>query len=262
MKRKFFYFVMMLFALTMMGCSDDDKGIYFTEDEAQGDILTGKQVGIKDNTLNVYTTEQNSVNVQGASGKISATSDDEGIAKVVACDNTDEKRVHVLGVSVGKTKITVTDEKGNSAQFIVNVDDVENAWSGETPIEVIDVKCRVDGVSKEDSAAIASEAIAQNKYKYFLIQSRSYEPFHIRRLKIMDEQKNVLVEGLFYGERDSSLGITTYYVREYKGETILESFIINPSRYFIFDRTKQYKERYPSVKRVLLGLEVPAQPRC
>lgn len=261
MKRKIYGLLMMLFALTMVGCSDDDKGIYFTEDETQGDILTGKQVGIKDNTLNVYTTEQNSVNVQGASGKISATSEDEGIAKVVACDNTDEKRVHVLGVSVGKTKIIVTDEKGNSAQFIVNVDDVENAWSGETPIEVIDVKCRVDGVSKEDSAAIASEAIAQNKYKYFLIQSRSYEPFLVHRLKIMDEQKHVLVEGLFYGERDNSLGITTYYVREYKGETILESFIIIPSRYFIFDRTEQYKERFPSVKRVLLELEVPTQPR-
>lgn len=256
MKRKFFYLVMMLFALTMVSCSDDDKGIYFTEDEVQGDMLTGKQVGIKDNTLNVYTTEQNSVNVQGASGKISATSEDENIAKVVACDNTDEKRVHVQGVTVGKTKITVTDEKGNSAQFIVDVKDVETAWSEGTPIEVIDVKCRVDGVSKEDSTAIASEVIAQNKYKYFLIQSRSYEPFLIRRLKIMDEQKNVLVEGLFYGERDNSTGTTTYYVREYKSENILEQFIIAP-RYLIFDRTEQYKERYPSVKRVLLGLEFP-----
>lgn len=261
MKRKIFYFLMMLFALTMVGCSDDDKGIYFTEDEVvQGDILTGKQVGIKDNTLNVYTTEQNSVNVQGASGKISATSEDEGIAKVVACDNTDEKRVHVLGVSVGKTKITVTDEKGNSAQFIVNVKDVETAWSEGTPIDVIGVKCRVDGVSKEDSAAIASEVIAQNKYKYFLIQSRSYESFLVQRLKIMDEQKHVLVEGLFYGERDNSTGTTTYYVREYKGETVLESFTVIPSRYIIFDRTEQYKERYPSVKRVLLGLETPERP--
>lgn len=259
MKRTIYYLVMLLFALTMMGCSDDDKGIYFTKDEVvQGDILTGKQVGIKDNTLHVYTTEQNSLNVQGASGKISATSEDENIAKIVACDNSDVKRVHILGVSVGKTKITVTDEKGNTASFIANVEDVETAWNGSTPTEVIDVKCRVDGVSKEDSAAIAADAIAKNKYKYFLIQSRSYFPFSVYRIKFMDEQKKVLVEGSYYGEKDTSTGTTTYFVREYKGETILESFNISPN-YLIFDRTEQYKEKYPSVKLVSLGLEFPTR---
>lgn len=256
MKRKIYYLVMLLFALTVMGCSDDDKGIYFTEDEVLGDILTGKQVGIKDNTLHVYTTEQNSLNVQGASGKITATSENENIAKIVACDNSDVKRVHILGVSVGKTKITVTDEKGNTASFIANVEDVETAWSGSTPMEVIDVKCRVDGVSKEDSAAIAADAIAKNKYKYFLIQSRSYIPFSVYRIKFMDEQKKVLVEGNYYGKKEASTGTTTYFVKEYEGETILESFVIS-TNYLIFDRTEQYKEHYPSVQLVSLGLKFP-----
>lgn len=256
MKRKIYYLMMLFFTLTMMGCSDDDKGIYFTEDEVQGDILTGKQVGIKDNTLEVYATEQNTVNVQGASGKISATSEDENIAKIVTCDNSNKKQVVILGVSIGKTKITVTDEKGNSAQFVVNVKDVETAWSEGTPWELTDARCRVDGVSKEDSTAIAADAIAKNKYKYFLIQSRSSEPFLLQRIKMMDEQKNVLVEGYFYGKNDALTGTTTYYVKEYKGENILESFILSEP-YFIFDRTAQYKEKYPSVKRVLLGLKFP-----
>ena len=43
--------------LTFVACDDED-GIYFTQDEIiQGDILTGKQIGLENNTLNIYTTE-------------------------------------------------------------------------------------------------------------------------------------------------------------------------------------------------------------
>ncbi len=84
MARKFYLMAIVFVALLMMGCSDDEKGMYFTKDEiVQGDINTGKQVGIKDNTIDVYTTEQGYVNVQGAVGKISATSVDENVAFIL-----------------------------------------------------------------------------------------------------------------------------------------------------------------------------------
>lgn len=65
------------YTLTFAACDDED-GIYFTQDEViQGDILTGKQIGLKNNTLNIYTTEGGGVNVQGSKGAISATSSDD-----------------------------------------------------------------------------------------------------------------------------------------------------------------------------------------
>lgn len=252
MKRTIYYLVMLLFALTMMGCSDDDKGIYFTEDEVQGDILTGNQVGIKDNTHNVYTTEESAVNVQGASGKISATSEDENIAKVIACDNTDEKRVHILGVSVGKTKITVTDEKGNSAQFIVNVDDVKNAWKAIAILVLDDKKCVVEGASKEDSAEIASEVITKDKKYRMDITSRG--GFSVPRLTISDEQNNVLEGGILNWADDGQYKKFWVTPLESYSSVLLDQFYIDDKKgdYFVWDLTSVYREKYPSITSVKL----------
>ena len=58
---------LLLFTLGAVACSDD--GIYFTQDEiVEGDIMTGKQVRLVDNTLVVYTGMSGSVNIQG--GKV------------------------------------------------------------------------------------------------------------------------------------------------------------------------------------------------
>ena len=64
MKAKIYFLAMALVALLMVGCSDDD-GIQLTQDEIIGDINTGKQVGIKGNSLVIYTTLGACVNVQG-----------------------------------------------------------------------------------------------------------------------------------------------------------------------------------------------------
>ena len=114
--------------LTFAACDDED-GIYFTQDEViQGDILTGKQIGLKNNTLNIYTTEGGGVNVQGSKGAISATSSDGKIA-TATCQNEETKSVQVKAHAVGNTFITVTDAKGNSQRFTVVVKDVEELWS-------------------------------------------------------------------------------------------------------------------------------------
>ena len=252
MKQKIYYLVMLLFALAMIGCSDDDKGIYFTKNEAQGDVLTGKQVGIRDNTLEVYTTEQNSVNVQGASGKISATSEDENIAKVIACGNTDEKSVHVLGVSVGKTKITVTDENGNSAQFIVNVDDVKNAWKAIAILALDKKKCVVEGVGKKEAAKIASEVVANDRKYTMHITSRG--GFTVPRMAISDEQGQVLEDGILNCADDGQY--RKFWVTPFNSvaEIVLDQFYIDNKMkdYFVWDLTFDCRIKYPSVTSVKL----------
>ena len=85
--------------LCLASCSDDDSGIQLTEDEVVGDIITGKQIVI--NTLTTYTDSGSKVNVNGAKGKISATSSDDSVAKVSCSSNESEKEIYVSGVSEG-----------------------------------------------------------------------------------------------------------------------------------------------------------------
>ena len=87
MKAKIYFLAMAFVALLMVGCSDDD-GIQLTQDEIIGDINTGKQVGIKVNSLVIYTTQGARVNVQGAKGKISAQSSDEKVVTVTCIHET------------------------------------------------------------------------------------------------------------------------------------------------------------------------------
>ena len=101
--------------LCLTSCSDDDSGIQLTEDEVTGDIITGKQIVI--NTLTTYTDSGSKVNVNGAKGKVSATSSDDSVAKVSCSSNESEKEIYVSGVSEGNATITVTDSDGNSAIF-------------------------------------------------------------------------------------------------------------------------------------------------
>lgn len=85
--------------LCLASCSDDDSGIQLTEDEVVGDIITGKQIVI--NTLTTYTDSGSKVNVNGAKGKVSATSSDDSVAKVSCSSNESEKEIYVSGVSEG-----------------------------------------------------------------------------------------------------------------------------------------------------------------
>ena len=110
----------------MASCSDDDSGIQLTEYEVLGDIITGKQIVI--NTLTTYTDSGSKVNVNGAKGKVSATSSDDSVAKVSCSSNESEKEIYVSGVSEGNVTITVTDSDGNSAILKVEVKNWTAYW--------------------------------------------------------------------------------------------------------------------------------------
>ena len=51
--------------------------------------------------LQTYTDSGNKVNVNGAKGKVSATSSDDSVAKVSCSSNESEKEIYVSGVSEG-----------------------------------------------------------------------------------------------------------------------------------------------------------------
>lgn len=257
MKQKAYY-LMMLCALTMMGCSDDDNGMYFTKDEVvEGDILTGKQTGIKENTVDVYTTEQTSVNVQGASGNISAVSENESIAKVITCDNSGTKKVFLMGVAEGKTGIVVTDELGNTARFVANVVDVKKAWKTSAIYELDEKKCVVEGVSKADSAEIASSVLANDKKHLMYILFRTYYPTEMLRIIIKDKEDHSLLEGILH-RSDDGQNVSCWVIPYGSYEAVvLDQFCQMQDKetkqpYFVWDLTSSYQGKYPTVTSVKL----------
>lgn len=254
MKRKVYFLLIMLFALTMAGCSDDDKGIYFTKDEVEGDIRTGKQVGIEGNTVDVYTTEQNSVNVQGASGKITASSEDEGIVKIIACDNSETKKVVFMGVAEGKAKIVVTDEKGNTAKFITNVVNVEKAWKTSGMYSLDGKRCVVEGVGKEDSTEIASSVIANDKKALMYILYRGYIPTgRQERVVLQDKDSNVMLNGILNQTDDGQYVKCWVTSFESYSSVVLDQFCMDKKEAcLIWDLTNVYREKYPAVNSVKL----------
>ena len=262
MKAKIYFLAMAFVALLMVGCSDDD-GIRLTEDEIIGDINTGKQVGIKNNSLVIYTTEGSTVNVQGAKGKVAAQSSDENVVTVTCIHETGQygkdERVSLTAVAVGKAIVTVTDEDGNEAKLAVEVKDVEELWHTLGVYVVGQKYCIVEGVSKEDSLAIASDAIASKPYQTFWLKKRDYyngDKFTVYRLQILDAQKNVLVAGYYSSEYNEDHSIRYFYVKNRDNET-LESFYSRPQYglLFFWDLTDKYKKAYPQVTKVELVMD-------
>ena len=261
MKAKIYFLAMAFVALLMVGCSDDD-GIRLTEDEIIGDINTGKQVGIKNNSLVIYTTEGSTVNVQGAKGKVTAQSSDEKVVTVTCIHETGQygkdERVSLKAVAIGKAIVTVTDEDGNEAKLAVEVKDVEELWKSSV-YAVKRKKCLVEGVSKEDSLSIASDAIASKPYEAIKVKSRDYNNgafSTVYRLQFLGEgQNNVLVDGYLMREYNDDNSTTYCYVNNRDGETV-ESFYFRPKlgSIFLWDLTDKYKEAYPQVTKVELCL--------
>ena len=68
------------------------------------------------------------MNVNGAKGKVSATSSDDSVAKVSCSSNESEKEIYVSGVSEGNATITVTDSDGNSVILKVEVKNWTAYW--------------------------------------------------------------------------------------------------------------------------------------
>lgn len=240
--------------LCLASCSDDDSGIQLTEDEVVGDIITGKQIVI--NTLTTYTDSGNKVNVNGAKGKISATSSDESIAKVSCSTNEAEKEIYVSGVSVGNTTITITDSDGNTAALKVEVKDWTTLWELSRTMYVVDSKCFVEGVSSEDSATIAADAIEKDSYnKYYTIRTRVYipsGPYATKRLTITDDKGNVRMDGILkiQPNADNSEVWHLLPIGNYT-EVVLATFYYD-QKSIVKDVTGYYKTAYPKIKKVEL----------
>ena len=78
--------------------------------------------------LQTYTDSGSKVNVNGAKGKVSATSSDDRVVKVSGSSDESEKEIYVSGVSEGNATITVTDSDGNSAILKVEVKNWTAYW--------------------------------------------------------------------------------------------------------------------------------------
>lgn len=241
-------------AFAFVSCSNDEDGIRFTKDEiVEGDILTGKQVPLVGNTLQVYTTEQGSVNVQGAKGNIHADSSDEGIA-AASCVNGPDQKVIVQAIAVGCVDITVTDSEGNAASFQVKVADVNEAWVQRGIFVVHGAKmCVVAGVSKEDSTAIAEDAIAKDKDVKYVVAARPFFPWSLYRLRVYDKDDICLAEG-FLELGNTQEDRMTYRLYADDHQTLLQSYVIDKAKgqYLVKDLTGDYRARYPAVSAVEL----------
>ena len=249
---------MILIALTALlslaSCGDDDSGIQLTQDEIIGDINTGKKIVIT--SLTTYTESSSKVNVNGAKGKISATSSDESIAKVSCSTNEAEKEIYVSGVSVGNTTITITDSDGNTAVLKVEVKDWTALWKLSRTMYVVDRKCFVEGVASEDSATIAADAIEKDSYnKYYTIRTRDYIPFGsyvTKRLTITDDKGNVRMDGILKIQPNADNSEVWYLlpIGNYT-EVVLATFYYGQES-IVKDVTDYYKTAYPKIKKVEL----------
>lgn len=240
--------------LCLASCSDDDSGIQLTQDEIIGDINTGKKIVIT--SLTTYTESSSKVNVNGAKGKISATSSDESIAKVSCSTNEAEKEIYVSGVSVGNTTITITDSDGNTAVLKVEVKDWTTLWELSRTMYVVDRKSFVEGVSSEDSATIAADAIEKDSYnKYYTIRTRVYipsGPYATKRLTITDDKGNVRMDGILkiQPNADNSEVWHLLPIGNYT-EVVLATFYYD-QKSIVKDVTGYYKTAYPKIKKVEL----------
>ena len=237
--------------LCLTSCSDDDSGIQLTEDEVIGDIITGKQIVI--NTLTTYTDSGSKVNVNGAKGKVSATSSDDSVAKVSCSSKESEKEIYVSGVSEGTATITVTDSDGNSAILKVEVKNWTARWMIYKTIYVVNRKCLVEGVSSKDSAAIAADAIENDKYnKYYTFRNPTYFGVITKRLTITDSEGNTRMEGELNIQQNAD-NTEVWYLLPFKDyrAVVLATFYSDGESIFK-DVTDNYKKTYPHIKKVEL----------
>lgn len=209
----------------------------------------------KGNSLVIYTTQGARVNVQGAKGKISAQSSDEKVVTVTCIHETGQygkdERISLSAIAVGKAIVTVTDEDGNEAKLAVEVKDVETLWKTTQVFSGYQKYCKVEGVSKEDSLVIASDAIASKPYEAVKFKSRG-DVFTVSRIQFLAGGK-VLVDGYYTTTYNEDHSILYFEVGDGKGGT-LENFYLKPKEgsLFFWDLTDKYKEAYPQVTKVEL----------
>ena len=242
-------FIALMAMLFVVSCSDDYT-IQLTQDEIVGDINTGKQVTV--NNLTIYTEGGSTINVNGAKGSISAVSSNEKVVKVSCLQDGSEKKVRVEGISVGNVSVTVSDSEGNTVQMKVEVKDWKNLYEISRRIKVVERKCIVEGVSAEDSATIAADAIENDKNNVFyeIRKCRTIPVGEAYRLIIEDDNGNSRMEGTLGIElKDDYTEI--WHFKPFGDSTsyVLATYL---SSGLIKDVTDDYKKAYPGLKKAYL----------
>lgn len=242
-------------------CSDEDGDIYFTQDEIiQGDIATGKQIPLPGNAISVYATMGNSVNVQNASGAISAVSKDESIATARIVDAS---MVIVVGVQIGETQIVVSDADGKTATLNVKVEDINLYWYTiytYKKISLVEDVVEIEGADDAARGYIINDILcSKGKERTFTIKGGSSFPSSVYKMQVSDKDGNILYE-LPNGTLSAS-GYTFYipYVsngqvedaKKYSFHEETDSF----GTWLVEDISDDYKAQYPDVK-VLLKMQV------
>ncbi|MCD7926016.1 MAG: Ig-like domain-containing protein [Bacteroides sp.] len=254
---------LLLFTLGAVACSDDD--IYFTQDEiVEGDIMTGKQVRLVDNTLVVYTGMSGSVNIQGGKGDCTAKSANTEVATVTESNDGGSHMVLVTGNAIGNTIITVTDSKGNSSSFAVIVKNAEDLWGNvfiyEYDEEFGQKECFVRGASPADSAAIVADVFAKNKDCRFVMKSRFAAPSEIYRTVVYDAEGKVLLDGPSPSPVTVDKDVPSFkwevYSRQERTVLARYLFVQNSGPRIIKGLTEEYQAKYPEVSSVALWIPV------
>lgn len=236
-----FAFVAVLIAATLASCSDDDQGIYFTQQELIGDIATGKQLVV--NSLEVYRDHQSGCTVCGGYGTMKAVSSDEKVATAQIQQSGGETYLTVTGTGNGKATITVADQSGNSASLTVSVTSLPLTTYVRVESEVV-----VTGV--EDSVAqvikeVVSKGFSQ-EYRFELEEMPTNTGTVASYLYAYDASGQWLYT--LHGTRLTTDG--TY------GFVIAGSTADYPCRLFadtlVFDLTDGFKKKFPAASVQLI----------
>ena len=145
---------------------------------------------------------------------------------------------------------------GNTAVLKVEVKDWTTLWELSRTMYVVDRKCFVEGVSSEDSATIAADAIEKDSYnKYYTIRTRVYipsGPYATKRLTITDDKGNVRMDGILkiQPNADNSEVWHLLPIGNYT-EVVLATFYYD-QKSIVKDVTGYYKTAYPKIKKVEL----------
>ena len=259
------------FAFT--ACSDEDEDIHFTKNEVvQGDILTGNQVSIPGNTISVFTTMSDVVNVQNASGVISAVSKNGNIATVRVVNASydgepiQDKGIEIRGMQVGETQIVVSDADGKTATLNVKVEDVSLFWDTICTYKktsLVEDVVEIEGIDETSAGGIRTDILSNKaKESTFIIKASKSYPFSVYKMQVLDKDDNVLYELSGSNVSDSgykfylpyTLQDQKYAVKTYSFFEETNSF----GKWLIEDISDDYKAQYPNVK-VLLKMQIEKQ---
>lgn len=255
-----------LFAFT--ACSNEDEDIHFTKNEVvEGDILTGNQVSIPGNTISVYTTMSDAVNVQNANGVISAVSKNENIATVRVVNTSyngepvHDKGIEIHGIQIGETQIVVSDADGKTVTLNVKVEDVSSFWSTIRTYKktsIIEDEVEIKGID-ETSAGSIRTAILSNKAKEttFIIKASKSFPFCVYKIQVLDKDENILYELIGGTISNSSY---KFHLPAQNQASDLKTYLFYEEtnsfgKWLVEDISADYKVQYPNVK-VLLKMQI------